>query len=251
MAKNRSFERWAQERLNAHGARLEVDGRVGPKTRRAIENFQRLHGLKVTGMVDSATEAKLRGDPVKPAKLKGSVSSPSSKPPSTSGQLVLRAPPKPERLKGTVSSPRSPPPSVTGRLERSPDRSGPGGSPGPVPPPKTLFNEILEGLGIADVVVPNYTERRAQPMVDPTTGNSPLAGVEEYTPPDGPGTAAAAEAPAPIYRQQPRPPPRKRTLRDWRPSAPGRGMTPQELIEMYSDRPMNLEEFDERFRVGE
>jgi peptidoglycan hydrolase-like protein with peptidoglycan-binding domain len=243
--KRNSFESWVQQRLNAHGAELDVDGRVGKKTRAAIIAFQKLHGLRQTGTVNSETEAILRGDPIKPARLTGKMDSPRSRPPVVEGQLVLRAPPKPERLTGEVGVPRSPPPSVLGTLE---DRSGPGGSPAPRPPPTTVWNEMLEGLGIQDLVAPGYTEERSRPQVDPRTGNSPLAGVEEYTPPDDAAAIERTEPPR-IYSPEGAPKPRPRTFRDWRPPKPGRGFTPQEIIEMYGVRqPPSLEEFDRRFR---
>jgi peptidoglycan hydrolase-like protein with peptidoglycan-binding domain len=44
-----------QRALNANGAHLTVDGRVGPKTEAALRNFQRQHNLPVTGRPDSAT----------------------------------------------------------------------------------------------------------------------------------------------------------------------------------------------------
>jgi phage head maturation protease len=49
-----------QERLNALGAHLAVDGKFGPKTRAAVEAFQRSHGLKVDALVGPKTTAALR-----------------------------------------------------------------------------------------------------------------------------------------------------------------------------------------------
>ena len=49
-----------QTALNANGAQLAVDGKMGPKTRAALEAFQKAHGLKVTGRVDKETIAALR-----------------------------------------------------------------------------------------------------------------------------------------------------------------------------------------------
>jgi peptidoglycan hydrolase-like protein with peptidoglycan-binding domain len=41
--------------LNAHGARLGVDGAFGPLTRNAVTAFQRAHHLKASGVADAAT----------------------------------------------------------------------------------------------------------------------------------------------------------------------------------------------------
>ena len=41
--------------LNAHGAKLAVDGGFGPLTRNAVLAFQRAHHLKATGVTDAAT----------------------------------------------------------------------------------------------------------------------------------------------------------------------------------------------------
>jgi peptidoglycan hydrolase-like protein with peptidoglycan-binding domain len=41
--------------LNAHGARLTVDGMFGPQTRNAVLAFQRAHHVKVSGVADAAT----------------------------------------------------------------------------------------------------------------------------------------------------------------------------------------------------
>jgi peptidoglycan hydrolase-like protein with peptidoglycan-binding domain len=49
----------AQEALNTHGAKLTADGVMGPKTRAALEAFQKAHGLKVSGRLDQATEKAL------------------------------------------------------------------------------------------------------------------------------------------------------------------------------------------------
>ena len=50
-----------QMALNANGAQLEVDGRMGPKTRAALKAFQSAHHLKPTGRADSATVKALGG----------------------------------------------------------------------------------------------------------------------------------------------------------------------------------------------
>ena len=44
-----------QTALNSHGAKLTVDGRMGPKTEAALRAFQHQHHLKVTGRPDHAT----------------------------------------------------------------------------------------------------------------------------------------------------------------------------------------------------
>jgi peptidoglycan hydrolase-like protein with peptidoglycan-binding domain len=41
--------------LNAHGAKLTVDGLFGPKAKAAVITFQRSHGLAATGMVNAGT----------------------------------------------------------------------------------------------------------------------------------------------------------------------------------------------------
>jgi peptidoglycan hydrolase-like protein with peptidoglycan-binding domain len=48
-----------QTALNANGAQLSVDGRMGPKTVAAVKAFQQQHKLKATGKVDSATAKAL------------------------------------------------------------------------------------------------------------------------------------------------------------------------------------------------
>ena len=49
-----------QTALNANGAQLTVDGKMGPKTTAALSTFQQAHGLKATGHVDKATIAALK-----------------------------------------------------------------------------------------------------------------------------------------------------------------------------------------------
>jgi peptidoglycan DL-endopeptidase CwlO len=48
-----------QTALNANGAHLAVDGRMGPKTRAALRTYQRQHDLRVTGRMDSETLSAL------------------------------------------------------------------------------------------------------------------------------------------------------------------------------------------------
>lgn len=54
-----------QEHLNKHGASLVVDGKFGPRTKSAVENFQSSKGLKVDGVVGPKTWAEL----IKPKKV--------------------------------------------------------------------------------------------------------------------------------------------------------------------------------------
>jgi peptidoglycan hydrolase-like protein with peptidoglycan-binding domain len=44
-----------QTALNTNGAKLTVDGRMGPKTAAALREFQHHHNLKATGRPDRAT----------------------------------------------------------------------------------------------------------------------------------------------------------------------------------------------------
>jgi peptidoglycan hydrolase-like protein with peptidoglycan-binding domain len=48
-----------QTALNAKGASVTVDGKMGPKTMAALKTFQQAHGLKVTGHPDKETMAAL------------------------------------------------------------------------------------------------------------------------------------------------------------------------------------------------
>jgi len=48
-----------QESLNREGAKISVDGRMGPKTAAALRDFQRVHGLPVTGRPDAETQKAL------------------------------------------------------------------------------------------------------------------------------------------------------------------------------------------------
>jgi peptidoglycan hydrolase-like protein with peptidoglycan-binding domain len=48
-----------QADLNRNGAKLTIDSIFGPKTRAAVQNFQRTHGLVVDGIVGPLTWAKL------------------------------------------------------------------------------------------------------------------------------------------------------------------------------------------------
>lgn len=48
-----------QEALNAHGAKLNADGKWGKETREAIKAFQKENGLKATGYANKKTRGKL------------------------------------------------------------------------------------------------------------------------------------------------------------------------------------------------
>lgn len=48
-----------QELLNAHGAKIKVDGNFGDQTEAAIKKFQRAHRLKADGVVGPETWPKL------------------------------------------------------------------------------------------------------------------------------------------------------------------------------------------------
>ncbi len=48
-----------QQALNDSGSQVAVDGRWGPETRKALEDFQRSHDLRPTGRLDADTRAAL------------------------------------------------------------------------------------------------------------------------------------------------------------------------------------------------
>ncbi|MCK1543267.1 N-acetylmuramoyl-L-alanine amidase [Bradyrhizobium sp. 179] len=54
---------WLQQRLNAYGAALAVDGDLGPKTRAAVAAFQTAHGLVVDGIAGPVTRLALSKEP--------------------------------------------------------------------------------------------------------------------------------------------------------------------------------------------
>jgi len=49
-----------QTALNANGCNLTVDGKMGPKTHAGLMEFQKAHGLKVTGRPDKETRDALK-----------------------------------------------------------------------------------------------------------------------------------------------------------------------------------------------
>lgn len=51
--------RKAQEALDHAGAKLKVDGMMGPHTRSALRHFQRTHGMKATGGLGPKTRRML------------------------------------------------------------------------------------------------------------------------------------------------------------------------------------------------
>jgi peptidoglycan hydrolase-like protein with peptidoglycan-binding domain len=49
-----------QTALNGSGEQIAVDGRWGPKTRTALADFQKKHGMKPTGHANAATLDELK-----------------------------------------------------------------------------------------------------------------------------------------------------------------------------------------------
>lgn len=62
-ASHEAYVAWVkktQQALNAAGAKLKIDGKLGKETRMAIRDFQKKNGLKVNGHLNKATRAKLK-----------------------------------------------------------------------------------------------------------------------------------------------------------------------------------------------
>lgn len=85
-----TFERWLQTRLNAHGARLAVDGDIGRATIAAIRWFQENCGLRVTGIADTATVKWLRQPPGAIGRVVGEPAAPAATLPPWMYELVRR-----------------------------------------------------------------------------------------------------------------------------------------------------------------
>jgi peptidoglycan hydrolase-like protein with peptidoglycan-binding domain len=59
-AADTDLNRQVQQALIRQGAQLKADGRFGPASRSALQQFQRKSGLPPTGKIDSATLDKLK-----------------------------------------------------------------------------------------------------------------------------------------------------------------------------------------------
>lgn len=57
------FIAWVQERLNAHGSSIAVDGVFGGSTRSALLEFQKRRKIKQSGVADARTVSALRSVP--------------------------------------------------------------------------------------------------------------------------------------------------------------------------------------------
>jgi peptidoglycan hydrolase-like protein with peptidoglycan-binding domain len=102
-----------QAALNKNGANLEVDGKMGPKTREALRKYQSANNLRATGSIDAETRTKLGISPsvatspapssrpmaTAPARSSPPMASPST--PSSSGSRAL----EPARPNNSGSAP--------------------------------------------------------------------------------------------------------------------------------------------------
>ncbi len=83
--------RTLQERLNAHGANLSVDGQFGPATEGAVRAFQTAQGLDVNGVANPQTLARLQAAPTAAPPPAAAPDTPPPVP-GTSGTSELPAP---------------------------------------------------------------------------------------------------------------------------------------------------------------
>ena len=58
-AQSSAHVKWAQERLNGHGAKLKTDGQYGKLTAAAVKTFQKASGLEADGKIGPKTWAAL------------------------------------------------------------------------------------------------------------------------------------------------------------------------------------------------
>lgn len=56
---SKAWVKKVQTALNKAGYKVKVDGIIGKETRAAVKDFQKKNGLKATGRLDKATQAKL------------------------------------------------------------------------------------------------------------------------------------------------------------------------------------------------
>ena len=85
-----TFERWLQTRLNAHGAKLAVDGDIGRATIAAIKKFQSANGIIPAGVANSSTVEALRRQPGATGKVAGEPAAPAATLPPWMYELVRR-----------------------------------------------------------------------------------------------------------------------------------------------------------------
>lgn len=100
--------RWAQNRLNAHGIKVAVDGDFGAATGAAVVKFQRMHGLVGDGIIGPGTQAHLRQPRHKlPGKHKHAARFlPKPRPVTRRGSIGVRAVATMERWAGRREDPR-------------------------------------------------------------------------------------------------------------------------------------------------
>lgn len=138
--------RAVQELLNARGAGLDVDGKAGPVTERAIKDFQTAHGLSADGVVGPLTlRALLTGDgpTAQTRTTTGAAPTTTTKPPplppATPSPSLYEEPPS---SPSTPSTPSSPSPIARGQ-QQAPI---PGYAPAkPTPAVVAKANEVLRG----------------------------------------------------------------------------------------------------------